>query len=759
MSQSRNDGFQLNKTVQVFRAISEDKIDVLANLLKEDPNLLNVTDRLNQTPLVAAIRQGRLPMVQLLMAKNAQTDIKCNDLYKIYMGYLAIHWAVEVASFEISECLINHGVRTDMLLQQYIPLLHHAARHDNVQVIKLLLDKGLSQLNLKDKAGQTALFWAASNGKNQVVEFLLDRGADSKARAFSPNYSENGKNALYMAAQEGHLDTVRLMIAKGVNKDDRCSGNHILHAATLHNHLPVVTFLVDTWPELLEIKDPCNRTPLELALQKGHKAICKLLLEKKSQTGADVTKLHGSTVPLIFTALDTDDTELFALFVKHQNISQLIYNDEFHPIHLAAKRGKIKIIEWLLHKNPELLDVTDASGLTPLICAVGNSQFDAVDLLVSKGANVHLKFRDKSRWTTALDIAKKRNYYLVVNVLILKLFFPNQKEELLSHLYNEHQILDILQREPSLLHDMLRNPRIIGLLDESDYAISDESHFLHYKPKGRRSSIFTCLQRDGLKISFFKPERVLGKGTFGSVRLFTDQTNNKIAVKTKLQVDDEEEVDQERQAIKYELEKKCNQLAYPDSWPHALYHMGFESNQGYTNRYVMPFVPGDTAWVLFPKITCEKQLGRIVLHILIELDRIHKVGVLHGDLNPANIILHLTDDKIAVRFVDFGYAYLMEDSFAPERQLNQIKWFPPEHANTSTRIKPDPSQDIYQLAFILEVLFSSHNLAYKLFDLCPSIPRFIQEGQHNDPARRPSLQSIIPEIEAELAPTPCLVME
>ena len=59
--------------------------------------------------------------------------------------------------------------------------------------------------------GWTPLAYAATNGKTEVVRYLLDIGANPNA------LSPNGTTALMMAVRGGHAETVDLLLAKGAD--------------------------------------------------------------------------------------------------------------------------------------------------------------------------------------------------------------------------------------------------------------------------------------------------------------------------------------------------------------------------------------------------------------------------------------------------------------------------------------------------------------------------------------------------------------
>lgn len=50
--------------------------------------------------------------------------------------------------------------------------LHWAAELGKTEVMKLLLEKGKADVNLKDNEGYTALQWAARNNKREAIKLL-----------------------------------------------------------------------------------------------------------------------------------------------------------------------------------------------------------------------------------------------------------------------------------------------------------------------------------------------------------------------------------------------------------------------------------------------------------------------------------------------------------------------------------------------------------------------------------------------------------
>jgi ankyrin repeat protein len=64
-----------------------------------------------------------------------------------------------------------------------------------------------------------------------------------------------------------------------------------------------------------------------------------------------------------------------------------IFGTTDHRVHLAAREGNVTVLQAGLSSNPELLDLRDQHGCTPLHCAIRADKPEAVRLLLEKGAD------------------------------------------------------------------------------------------------------------------------------------------------------------------------------------------------------------------------------------------------------------------------------------------------------------------------------------------------------------------------------------
>ena len=132
----------------------------------------------------------------------------------------------------------------------------YAARQGDLEAVKQALDDGVP-VGFRDNGGWTALRWAASEGREEVLAVLLENGAaDDEVETASSSAEEGsgGASSLHWAAYKGHVRIVWRLLT--------CTP-------------PLNPKVLDT---------ECN-TPLHLAASSGHLLILQTLLSQ----GVDVS--------------------------------------------------------------------------------------------------------------------------------------------------------------------------------------------------------------------------------------------------------------------------------------------------------------------------------------------------------------------------------------------------------------------------------------------------------------------------------------
>jgi len=99
--------------------------------------------------------------------------------------------------------------------QAHMTPVHAAAMAGHIEVLRLLLDRGL-KVDLQTDDGATLLMVAAGAAQIDAMKFLVQRGADVNAL----NYGKTGHvTAIEMACGNKHLDAVNALIDAGARID------------------------------------------------------------------------------------------------------------------------------------------------------------------------------------------------------------------------------------------------------------------------------------------------------------------------------------------------------------------------------------------------------------------------------------------------------------------------------------------------------------------------------------------------------------
>jgi hypothetical protein len=175
--------------------------------------------------------------------------------------------------------LLREGVRPVARTAAGTPALHEAARLGAVEVMKALLEGGVP-VELMESQGlsRTALGVAADEGQVEAVQLLLAHGANPRHRSW------NGTPLMLTPASRGHCAVVKALLAGGArareaNPDD----NTPLEVAARNGHLDCVSALLEAGAE----PDKANRfgwRPVHYALE--HPAVLERLLRAGANPNA-----------------------------------------------------------------------------------------------------------------------------------------------------------------------------------------------------------------------------------------------------------------------------------------------------------------------------------------------------------------------------------------------------------------------------------------------------------------------------------------
>ena len=244
-------------------------------------------------------------------------------------------------------------------------------------------------------------------GYLSLVNRLLERGAKVNAT------SKDGTHALYLAAQNGHLDIVKILSIKDPNVADLRGflGRTPLTAAAQNGHLSIVTYLTSLTLTNIDSQDNDGNTPLTWAAYNNHTKIVEHLLEKGAN--ASIKDNDGNTA--LYWVTQLGNINIVKLLVeKYPNVTNLTGFKRRTPFITAAQNGYLNIVKYLSSIPQNKIDSQDNDGHNAFMLAAANNHLQVVQFLVQKGVDQTLTNTDSQ---TPLIMAAMRGYLNVVTYL------------------------------------------------------------------------------------------------------------------------------------------------------------------------------------------------------------------------------------------------------------------------------------------------------------------------------------------------------
>ena len=447
----------------LIKAVRAGKVEeVRAELSKcDDPTSLleQFTKETCMTPLMLAASRGHVKVMELLVKKGAKLDTisladfssdesvsalmtaahsnqveavktlirlgaDVNLQSKNRSSALLLACKCESINTEIVDVLLSNGATCSPGGMSFISPLEAVIANDNVDIAKILLKGGAtvcygdlyaacnkgnyamveallqscSRENINklpnDNNWWSPLMASSSRGDDDIVELLLRHGLDIDKE------SSDGKYALLVAIERGHVSTVELLLQKGAKvKKSIINAVDLIRmyipsyspegicVLTESKALSIVKLLIDHGADV-DYEDS-TRTPLLIAISKESLKVVELLV----QNGADVNLLAGAESGPLKKAVERKQIEIAQLLIDKGADVNLKNVNDVTPLMVATTPAMAR----LLVKHGAKLDEVDNRGksaLLHMVDRISGECYEASDMLLEEGADYSLSDDD-----------------------------------------------------------------------------------------------------------------------------------------------------------------------------------------------------------------------------------------------------------------------------------------------------------------------------------------------------------------------------
>ncbi|XP_031563358.1 transient receptor potential cation channel subfamily A member 1-like isoform X2 [Actinia tenebrosa] len=351
-----------------------------------------------------AAREGNTKVLKTLLDTARSCKMNTTSLLDIpdHYGNTCLHLAVKFGHCPATKLCIDYGASPCCWQASLQTPLHLAAVSGNLCILKMLMANKHSDIHIEDGDGMTPILRSSLEGHTDIMEYLLDEGAQLNSPPGSGSPSP-----LMCAVERGQHKAIEFLLSRGALIDlvDNQWRNCLHIASACADPETVQILLQNGAKSLVNSKDSYGKTPLHyVAVRCKHAAQIVSLLHA---AGADFSACdNNEQIPLHYAAMSGIVVSIRALLEASPCTVNHPDNRSQTPFHLAASNGRSEACRFLLQKGAEI-DYRDDLRLTPLFHAVKSKCPLSTKVLLEFGADINAV--DKHRKTPIILAALEGN--------------------------------------------------------------------------------------------------------------------------------------------------------------------------------------------------------------------------------------------------------------------------------------------------------------------------------------------------------------
>ncbi|XP_059498944.1 ankyrin repeat and death domain-containing protein 1A-like isoform X3 [Stegostoma tigrinum] len=326
----------------------------------EDENLLQTEKEIQE-----AARRNDTAMIRRLICIKVNVNAKNND------NRTALHWAVACGNEDAVKLLLDHNANVDIEDKFGMTPALLAAWFGHLQLLRILVNAG-AKVTVRNSIGQGIHHCAAHQGHLAIIRYTIEELQEVPL----DKPDQTGKTPLLLAAENGQLDVVTHLLARGCDHQFQDKeGNSSIHLAAGQGHVHVLENLIEGI--FSESKNKAGQTALHLAAEAGHFNCVKLLLDNQCQINVRCSQ----NLNALHYAVKQGHKDVCHLLVEEGIDMNAVGQKQQSALHLAVERGQFAIVEMLLKANINL-QLQDKQGKTALDLAVRSQHAVLIDMII-----------------------------------------------------------------------------------------------------------------------------------------------------------------------------------------------------------------------------------------------------------------------------------------------------------------------------------------------------------------------------------------
>ena len=321
--------------MNIWKLIENNDIEGVKSLIDADKSISMQEKEDGTNCLIASAISGNLDLVNYFIKLGLNPTGQTNS------GSDALYGAAMSGNEEVFNYFLDKGLDISRKRPNNTSIIFFAAIGGNISIMQKCIDAGLN-INEKTPGGSSPLLEAARKNRTEMCHFLLEKGADPLVQL------KTGFNILNAAAKNGNVDLFNTFSKYFTLLRLSRKPSTLVHDAVISHSLDILSILVKN---KFNINEEMNgRLPIHLAAAAGDLSIVRFLIENGAKQIPD----------------------------EKENL----------PLHYASESGNMQLITYLLEQGEDI-NARNILGLTPIQSAAAAHQFDVVNFLLVKGADIN----------------------------------------------------------------------------------------------------------------------------------------------------------------------------------------------------------------------------------------------------------------------------------------------------------------------------------------------------------------------------------